>query len=283
MREKILSKLDEGGSLPPLPDILVKLQQTVNDPKSQLNDIAQIIELEPVLAGKIMTISNSPYYLRGAGAVKDLRMAVGKLGTKELVRIAYSIKLSTLFTDSTVMDAAQFWRHSLAVAVFAQSLAVRLRKTKDESGLVYLAGLLHDIGVMVFACLVKDEYPGFLKTIIEKEEPLEVQEAEAFGIDHAELGTLFIRKWWNLDEAIAEIVLHHHDPLNGAAPGADCAMIVNAANGIIGGRGLTNGIFCFHGAFDESAWFNMGLSAEDAQDILSSVESAIDQASVLLR
>lgn len=284
MREKLLSLLDERGDLPPLPDILIKIQEIVNNPRSQLSDIVKIIEMEPIMSARIMSIANSPYYLRGAGQVKSLNIAAGKLGMNELVKVIYSIEVSRLFTENSVLDSSQFWRHSLAVGVFSQRLAERLKRSKEEIDLAYLAGLLHDIGIMVFAYLIPDEYEEFLKNLLDQEAPLEIQEREKFGIEHGELGALFIERWWNLDEKLITAIKKHHFPFSKDDNDViDCAKMINVANGIVSNQGLMNGVYCFYEVFKEGAWLDLNLSLEDAQEILDSVEEAFQHASLLLR
>lgn len=284
MRDKILQLMKERGDLPPLPDILIKVQEIVNNPRSQLSDITKLIEVEPIMTARIMSIANSPYYLRGAGVVKSLNVAVSKLGMNEIVKIIYSIEVSRLFTENNVLDSAQFWRHSLAVGVFSQNLAIRLNRTKEEIDLAYLAGLLHDIGIMVFAFLIPDEYEEFLKSLLDKEAPLEIQEREKFGIDHGELGSLFIKHWWKLDERLLTAVGKHHFPFSiKEDKEIDCAKLINVANGIVSNQGLMNGVFCFYEVFKEGAWLDLGLSLEDAQEILESVEEAFQQVNTLLK
>ncbi len=283
MREKILELLDKKGDLPPLPDILVKVQQTSNDPKSSVTDLAGIIEMEPVLSGRIMSVANSAFYTRGAGAVKTLPMAIGKLGLKEIEKIVFSLELSRLFTDNTVIDSYQFWRHSLAVGVFAQSISPRLCSSVEDAETAYLTGLVHDIGIMVFSYLVPEEYSDFLKKVIEKNDPLEIQEKSVFGIDHAELGFHFIRRWWNLEKKTALGVKFHHSPDAGKKEISGDYRLINVSNCIINNQGFTNGIFCYFEAVDEKQWQDLGISPEEIQDVLGLVDSAVNQASTMLK
>ncbi|MCP4724546.1 MAG: HDOD domain-containing protein, partial [bacterium] len=213
MREKIIDLMNNKGDLPPLPDVLVKLQQIIDDPRTGIPDIVKILEMDPVLAAKIMSVSNSVHYTRGAGASKTLLMAVNKIGRNELLKIVYSIELSKMFSDNRIMDYTDFWKHCLSVAVMTQSLCKRLNFEEDYLDIAYLTGLLHDVGIMVFAYLVPDEYKNFLSaTQGDDEESFERQEINTFGIDHSELGGMFISKWWDLDDRISQAIKYHHFP-----------------------------------------------------------------------
>ena len=61
-RDEILKILTEKGDLPPLPEILLKLQKLINDPESELEEIARLIETEPVLSGRLIKLANSVLY-----------------------------------------------------------------------------------------------------------------------------------------------------------------------------------------------------------------------------
>ena len=75
MRKIILESLKNNKDLPSLPEIAVKLEELLADPDSKISDIAKLIETEPTLSGKIITLSNSVYY-RGIYKIKTIPMAV---------------------------------------------------------------------------------------------------------------------------------------------------------------------------------------------------------------
>ncbi len=108
MREKIIKLLESNGDLPPLPDIVVRLQKMIDDPGSNARSIAKLIEVDPVLAGRILKLSNSTYYSRSTYPIKTLPVAITKIGTKVLVKLVYSLKFITLFNDSSVLDQSSF-------------------------------------------------------------------------------------------------------------------------------------------------------------------------------
>ena len=110
MREQILKQLETAGDLPPFPKILAKLQAVLDDPEASISEITKIINLDPALSGKILSLSNSVFY-SSAGEVKTLEMAVNKLGLVRIKHIAYSLKLTKLFENNRVLDYFLFWRH----------------------------------------------------------------------------------------------------------------------------------------------------------------------------
>jgi len=282
MREKILERLEEKRDLPALPDIVLRLQEMIRDPRSNARSIAKIIEVDPVLAGKVLKLSNSAYYSRSTTPIKTLPVAVTKIGFNMLLKLVYSLKLMTLFTDSTLLDCTGFWRHSLAVAIFTQSLSRRVRSARMIQDFAYLSGLMHDIGIMVFGHLIPVEYGEFLGKVSEKEEPLYRQEQDTFGIDHAELGALFIEKWWEVDEHVVRAVRYHHFPFSGAESDRRCEQMVHVANGICNNQDITNGVNVHQEIFRDGAWEELGLSLSEVEEILEDVHAALEQANELM-
>ena len=72
MRSSILAMVEEKGNIPPLPDILVRLEPKIEDPKSNISDIAILIETEPILSGRMIQLSNSVFFNRGGNKVENL-------------------------------------------------------------------------------------------------------------------------------------------------------------------------------------------------------------------
>ena len=281
MRKKILNLLDEKGMLPPLPDIVLKIQDMVNSPDTGIKEIAMAIEIDPVLAGRILKLSNSPFYTRSTTPIASLPVAITKIGLNMLVKIVYSLKLTSLFTDKSVLDYSQFWRHSLAVAIFTQSLSRRIRCSKEEQDMIYLAGLMHDIGIIVFGYLIVDEYSDFLKNGSE-EEALCGQEKKIFDIDHAETGALFIEKWWKMDERVTLSVRHHHSSIQGQDKECKHEKLVQLANIICNNQGITNGTNFIPEALKDSIWEELDIPHDEEEKIMNDVQSSLAQAEEMI-
>jgi HD-like signal output (HDOD) protein len=282
MRQRILNLLKIKGDLPPLPEIVLRLQSMVKDPQKSIKDIAKLIEYDPVMAGRIINLSNSVYYTRSQTLIKTLPVAISKIGLNMLLKLVYSLKISNLFSDNSVLDCVRFWRHSFAVAIFTQSLCNKIKANREEQDIAYLAGLMHDIGIMVFIYLIPNEYSDFLKKAKEKEIPIEQQEKEAFDIDHGELGSIFIENWWHIDKKVCQAVLNHHNPFQGDGCERKCAQLVHISNGICNNVGIYNGTGCFTESFKEAAWQELGFTLDELEIILTDVNSLVEQAEELI-
>jgi HD-like signal output (HDOD) protein len=282
MRDKIISEMEKRGDLPVLPEILVKLQILLKNPDTGLMDVAKLIETEPALSGKILKMSNSPYYRTGYQKIDSLTTAVSKLGLDKIKQLVFSLSITGLFSNIEAINVSQFWKHGLAVANFTNHLAEYTGISKKVQDVAYLSGLMHDVGVMVFCHVLPDYYPFFLETVHKEEVPLEKQEKETFEIDHQELGALFIKKWWNMDEQIVQSVMYHHLPFDGTQKEKQYQQLVHIANGLCTTFGQPNGINCYNPVFNQGAWEGLGLSLENIEKMMTEVEKSVAQASELL-
>lgn len=282
MRSTILAEIEKRSDLPVLPEIIVKLQILLNNPDSDMVDIANLIETEPTLAGTILKISNSSYYRTGYEKIDTLATAISKLGLDKIKQLVFSLKITGLFSNIEAIDVPQFWKHGLAVAHFTSHLADYTGISKKVQDVAYLSGLMHDVGVMVFCHVLPDYYPFFLESVHKEDVPLEKQEKEVFEIDHQELGALYIERWWNMDEQIVQSVKYHHLPFDGTQKERQYQQLVHVANGICTTYGLSNGINCFNSVFNPGAWEELGLSLEDVETMIAEVEKSVNLATELL-
>ena len=282
MREKILNLIKKRGDLPAFPDILIKLQTVLNDPDAGISDVARLIEIDPILTGNILKISNSTHYRTGYQKIDTLTMAVNKLGLEKIKQLVFSLEVSKMFSHVKLIDPLQFWKHGLAVANFTQMLSRYTKVSPKVQNFAHLSGLMHDIGIMVMCYIIPDEYSLFLKNLSKEEIPFEKQEIKALGIDHQEVGARFINKWWKIDKQIVRSVRYHHFPFSGTQKDKQCQQLVHLANGICTSFGQSNGVDCFSEVFNPGAWEALGLSLEDVEKMMADVQISVNQAVELL-
>jgi len=232
MRDELLQKIKEKSDLPPLPDILIRLESKIEDPRADINEVAQLIETEPVLAGRLLALSNSVFFGAGREKIQSMKGAVLRLGLKLVLDLAYTLELPSLLSGIKNFNQEKFWKHSLAVGILARQLCNRLDETRRLGEQCYLAGLMHDIGILVFYFLVPGDYAGFLKEAEGQEASLEQLEQNHFGIGHAELGSRFIEKWWPVDPQVVEAIRRHHEPLGPDSDSDLAVATVHLANAI---------------------------------------------------
>ncbi len=282
MRESILAMVEEKGNIPPLPDILVRLESKIEDPKSNISDIAILIETEPILAGRMIQLSNSVFFNRGGNKVENLSQAIIRLGLKMILDLAYTLEVPKLFMKGKGINQNRFWQHSLAVAILSRILNQRLESLKTEQDMCYLAGLMHDIGIMVFNYLIPEEYSAFLKQIRGSELPLHDLENQKFGISHPELGSIFIQKWWPVPEEVVTSVAKHFLTISNQGKKYPILLVVIIANTIANTYDMGNGISDYKAPLNYNFLLQQGLSREDLEEIVEETRESLYMAKEVL-
>jgi HD-like signal output (HDOD) protein len=218
MREELLQALEQDGLLPPFPDMIIRLRKMIEDPDTGMDEVARVVQSDPVLAGRLIRLANS---VLGAGTsftTNNLNRALGRLGLKMAMDLAYSLKVPSIFPNKDGFNYNEFWRYSLGLGVTATKLGEEFGLLKDELSHVYLGGLMRNIGVLLFIHLKKDSYLSMLNTIrselkgldtprmLRRIAQFESKEQKEFGIDNSELGSAFIKRWWKVDPEVLEYV-----------------------------------------------------------------------------
>ena len=142
---------------------------------------------------------------------------------------------------------------------------------------------MHDIGIIVFGYLITSEYSDFLKNSPDEEVLLYEHEKKEFGIDHAEIGALFIDKWWGMDKRISQSVRHHHSSIQGQDKECIHEKLVQLANGVCNNQGLTNGTNFIPEVLKEGVWEELDIANIEEEIILNDVQSSIEQAEEMIR
>src|ERR1035437_5313182 len=135
------------AKLPSPPQTLLKLMQLCQDDEAGLNELAEVIALDPSLCAKVLSVAHSAAYHSADSSQLTLLQACNRLGT-ELIKVLVIAEMVAqtfnAFLPAGRVDLRHFWKHSLLVALIAKELAQRLGYA--ASAQAYLAGLLHDIG-----------------------------------------------------------------------------------------------------------------------------------------
>ncbi|MEK9628963.1 MAG: HDOD domain-containing protein [Nitrospinota bacterium] len=244
MREQIINLLQQKGELPPLPEVLLELEKLINDPDCNVDDIHRLIKADMVLTGKVVTLANNVYFSGGREKADGIEEAIVRLGLKMVLDLCYSVEVPKAFKKIKSFDQNQFWKHSLAVGYLTRMLANHLLDDPEALEASFLAGLMHDVGILVFDYLIPEEYNEFLheKDLSNSAEPLEVLELKKFGIDHQELGGMFLEKWWKLLPFITTAVTIHHKNYEGQDKEISLTEILSAANKIANEHGIAHPI-----------------------------------------
>jgi len=217
-----LDKLSDRD-LPPLKPMVIRLWQLLNAPNTRLQEIVEAMSAEPVLCARIMAISNSPLY-RGLDEISSPQKALVRLGLKEVKGIVYYLTLADSVRKNAFppsFSIRRFWTHSLCTALVAKQLIQfypsLFPMSPEEQDGTYLAGLLHDIGYVVMATLMPDEFTTMTKIWEEGGRgPIEVEE-KIFGVSHPLLSAKAL-KLWKFPKNVQLAVYAHHRSVTEDSP-----------------------------------------------------------------
>ncbi len=194
--------------LRPLPAIAAKVNEACNDQNFNTRALAELVECDPAFTSKILSVVNSSMF-GYSREVSSVQQALVVLGRKTVAQLAVCIAAQKVFSSGKVAKHArvQLYEHSLACASVNRSLA-NLIDTDVDSGAAFLAGILHDVGKLIFLDVAPQTYPQLLKDRPPETSSVEL-ENEYFGTDHTHLGILFGDSW-NLSSAICDSIATHH-------------------------------------------------------------------------
>ncbi len=135
-------------TLPSLPEIALHINSALDNENLGTNKLAQIIQMDPVIAARIVQVANSALYIC-AGKSSSIQEAIAKLGIENIRNIVMGVVLRDLFmpnTELVVHKMAHFYEHSIRIGVICYELAKQIPSFKPDRA--FLFGLLHDIGVI---------------------------------------------------------------------------------------------------------------------------------------
>ena len=147
-----------------------------------------------------------------------------------------------MFKKPKSFDHIAFWKHSLGVAYLSRTLVIHVGGSKEDVEASYLAGLMHDVGILVFDYLIPDEYGTFVRILSDSDKNLEDLELDTFGISHPELGARFVEKWWPVSKQIVASIRKHHGPLSDNIDSPGIPKFINSANQIANQNEICNGV-----------------------------------------
>ncbi|MBW1706553.1 MAG: HDOD domain-containing protein [Deltaproteobacteria bacterium] len=232
LRTRIMRTLDD---LPPMHEVVMKAQEIMADPDSDMEDLVSIIETDQSIAVRILKLINSAYYgIRGN--VSSIRQACSLLGLQTLREVIVTAGASRVLEKKLKgyeFGAGELWLHSIATGFCSRILAER--KNPELVSDAYVGGLLHDAGKIILDQYVlerKDAFKDFMK-----DETKTVLDAERriLGFDHAEIASDMCRKW-NIPENVTLAIQYHHYPSH--SDENELAYIVHTADYLVRLSGL---------------------------------------------
>jgi putative nucleotidyltransferase with HDIG domain len=205
--------------VPTLPAVVTQTLAAMQDPNSDAHSVEKVIARDPALSAKILRVANSAYF-GFARKVSTIADAVRILGFTNVQGMIIGVGAFDAFRTER-LALGEFWHHSIAVATVARLLAPRVDCRPDEA---FTAGILHDIGKLIFAIQADAGYQRVLD--LERAAGASSLEAERALLEftHPEVGGTVAERW-NLPARYVAAIAHHHDPGAAGDEARFCALI----------------------------------------------------------
>lgn len=194
-----------------LPDVYLRINQLVENPKSRIEDISKVVGQDPSFTVRLLRVANSALYGRSS-TVDTVAKAVTMIGFSQIRSLALSMSAASSFAGlpNDLVSMRNFWRHSLLCALAARLLAKIARRCDPDA--LFTAGLLHDIGELVIFNRLPQQAHDALLMVLDSQDELPIFQAErqVIGYDHSAVGGELARLW-KLPVLLEECIAHHHD------------------------------------------------------------------------
>ena len=273
VRNNILAKV---RNVPSMPSVVIKLRQYLSDPDVSFDELAKVIEYDPGLTANLLQLANSAYF-GWSGQIKTVKGAITRLGTNRIFQMVLCMSVAPLVRKPVKgydMESNGLWKHSIAVAICAEQLALILKIPNSEEA--FTAGLLHDMGKILLGTFVEiDDKP--IKDLVQTE-GLSFNEAErrVLGIDHAEAAAELLQ-YWKLPENVVAAARWHHNPEAAPQKNRNIVDLIHVADILCirmgWGIGTDGPLYCL----DEGAEERLGINSSVEDEVTGKVGAAIDE------
>jgi len=224
-------KLDRIEDLPTLPAIAMEVNRMLEDVDTSIKKLSQIIENDQAIVPKILKLVNSSFF-GVRSKITNTSHAIVILGFNTVRNAIVSVSIIDAFAKKDALngfDIAEFWKHSVAVAVTSRHLAAKNRFYCPEDA--FTGGLLHDIGKLVLS----QYFPELFEEVwtATQKDGLSWYEIEkkVLAVTHPQIGA-YLAKKWQLPDGLVDAVKYHHT-INTKAGDPNLLMIAYAANIIV--------------------------------------------------
>ncbi len=230
--EKLKSLVARMRTLPTLPSVYQEVVKVLNSPNASAEEVANLIGKDLAMTAKLLQTVNSAFFGLPQ-PVTTPSEAVLHLGLETVHSLVLSVhtfaqldKVKPLY-----FTADKVWRHSMRVGALAKQIVLLETDDSSMAADAYTAGLFHDMGKLLLATNLPEEYNGAQSLAVKRGIPLAEVEQEIFGATHAEVAA-YMLGLWGLSPGVVEAVARHHSPRGAGEKKFTALTALHAANGL---------------------------------------------------
>jgi len=200
--------IEKVKTLPPAPRILPELLSLLRQDDIDSSRVVDLISYDPAITAAVLRLCNSAFFAGGTPA-DDLLEAVNRIGFRQVSMLVSAVSGSKFLgaaRRSSGVDPSQLWKHSVTVAVAAQMIA---EDQGADAGLVFTAGLLHDVGKVILAEALDHIYAQLIAESHFDQTSMFETENRLLGVNHAGIGGRLLTRWKFPTSLVAAVTFHH--------------------------------------------------------------------------
>lgn len=282
MSSPILQKVENLSSIPTLPTVIERVTRMLQNPKTSAEEVGKAITTDQTIASKVLRLVNSAFY-GFPGKISTITHAIVILGFSTVKNVVLTTAILDSFrnkgNNTDLFDLEKFWIHSVSCGATALSIAKQIGSVDKEE--CFIAGLIHDIGKLIFCHYLPNEFKLGLEHSVEHQQLLYFSEKELFDCTHQEIGGLLTEKW-TLPVSLQNAVKYHHNP----SPEHDhylITAIVHSADILVRAMDFGNGGDNYIPSISEKAWKSIGFDSINLPSLIDTISDEVDKASVFIK
>jgi HD-like signal output (HDOD) protein len=282
----VANAIREISHIATLPEITLRIIELVESPTSTAQDLNKVISNDPALCSRILKVVNSAFYGL-PGQIGSINRAIVLLGLNAVKNIAIAASLAKLFRGGSLtpeFSAKDLWTHSITTATASKMIADHLKLGFSDEA--FLAGLIHDIGIIVEIQFDRHR----LIEVLERVKPgpdgkpacdwLQA-ETEIFGATHQDFGHGLCEKW-KFPKNFSLVTGYHHRPLELSKDIGTLVSIVYVADKIAGSTAFGFRLDVGGGEVDPAVLESLGLTGEALHQIAEQLPEQMQAVSAMM-
>ena len=281
MTTPVDAAIARAGPLASLPEVAMRVMQLAENPDATGVELKAVLLNDPALCARVLKIVNSAFY--GARCeVTSIDTAIMVMGFGPIKSIAVASSLTRMFRVGTLaggFEVRDVWTHSIAVACAARLVAERVGNVDPAAA--FLAGLIHDIGIIVELQACRAEFTSVIAAVAAQPTlSFRAAEQEILGATHEAFGEALCRTW-RFPIELQRVSGYHHRPLDLAADDRRLTSIVYVADVLAAQSQLGYSRTVDTVVVDPQVGSLLGLSCHDLDALLHALPSVVAETAPL--
>ncbi|MBN1908940.1 MAG: HDOD domain-containing protein [Pirellulales bacterium] len=267
--EKVVQRIDEISTLP---HVALRVMEVANNADSGAVDLKEAMEGDAALSARVLRVVNSSAFATRT-QITNLQQAIAYLGLKQIRNLAMTASVSELFSKDEAIGPyrrSALWRHLVSVGICARLIAMRRKIHNFEDA--FLAGLLHDIGIVLEDQHLHEPFCDVIRSLDESRSLIDI-EREHLGFDHTLLAEK-VAETWGFPEVIKAAIRYHHMSVRYRGSEVPIVRCVEVANLICTLKGIPSvGLKLVK--FSPPALAGLGLTKEDIAVLANDLDNEL--------